>query len=120
MKKVLMLVAVLMLFRSSTGLGEESQEKIGVTLQLDYLSQWLSKGAPAYGKQGAVFETIDLDLWGSGFGVQIIHRSATSSGYVDKQRIDYRPYFKGKVFDGSPYQINYNISAGYEHYYGLA
>jgi len=120
MKKVLMLVAVLTLFCSSTGFGEESQEKIGVTFQLDYLSQWLSKEAPAYGKQGAVFETIDLDLWGSGFGVQVTHRSATSSGYVDKQRFDYRPYFKGKVFDGSPYQINYNLSAGYEHYYGLA
>jgi hypothetical protein len=89
MKKILMFLAVLTLFCSSVGSGAESEKKIGVTLKLDYLSQWLSKGAPAYGKQGAVFETVDLDLWGSGFGVQVIHRSATSSGYVDKQRFYY-------------------------------
>ncbi len=121
MKKVLMLAAVVVLFFSSVGFGAElEEEKIGVTFQLDYLSQWLSKGAPAYGKQGAVFETIDLDLWGSGFGVKVTHRSATSSGYVDKQRFDYRPYYKGKAFQGERYQIDYDISAGYEHYYGLA
>lgn len=119
MKKILMLVAGLTLFCSSTGFGEESQEKIGVTFQLDYLSQWLSKGAPAYKKQGAVFETIDLDLWGSGFGVQVIHRSATSSGYVDKQRLDYRPYYKGILFKDKSYQTDYMISTEYEHYYGL-
>src|SRR3972149_2393151 len=120
MKKVLMFLATVVLFCSSAGFGAEAEKKIGVTFQLDYLSQWLSKGVPAYGKQGAVFETIDLDLWGSGFGVQVTHRSATSSGYVDKQRIDYRPYYKGKVFEGERHQIDYDISAGYEHYYGLS
>ncbi len=115
-----MILTFVVLFCSSVGFGAETEKKIGVTFQLDYLSQWLSKGAPAYGKQGAVFETIDLDMWGSGFGVKVTHRNATSSGYVDKQRIDYRPYYKGKAFLGERYQIDYDISAGYEHYYGLA
>jgi hypothetical protein len=61
-----------------------------------------------------------LEFWDSGFGAQVIHRSATSSGYVDKQRLDYRPYFKSKVFEGSPLQINYNISTEYENYYGMS
>jgi hypothetical protein len=123
MKKILMFSVTAVLFFTSVGFSEELQEpekKIGVTFQLDYLSQWLSKGAPAYGKQGAMFETIDLDLWGSGFGVQVIHRSATSSGYVDKQRLDYRPYYRGKAFEGQRYQINYDIGVEYENYYGMS
>lgn len=123
MKKVLMFTTAVVLFYSSAALGEELQapeKKIGVTFQLDYLSQWLSKGAPAYKKQGAMFETIDLDLYGSGFGVKVTHRSATSSGFVDKQRFDYRPYYKGKAFEGQRYQINYDLSVGYEHYYGMS
>jgi hypothetical protein len=108
-----------MLF-SLPALAEKAQTKdIGVTLQLDYLSQWLSKGAPAYGEQGAIFSIIDLDFWGSGFGAQVIHRNATGSGYVDKQRIDYWPYYKNILFKDSPYQTNYLISAAYENYYHM-
>ncbi|MBN1788151.1 MAG: hypothetical protein JW806_07125 [Sedimentisphaerales bacterium] len=121
MKKVFMLAAAVMLFCTSVGFSEELQEKkLGVTFSLDYHSQWLSKGAPAYKKQGAVFETLDLDFWQSGFGVKVTHRSATSSGFVDKQRFDYRPYYKGKAFVGERYQIDYDISVGYENYYGMS
>jgi len=121
MRKNLLLSGIAVVLFSLPVFAEESQNKdIGVTFQLDYLSQWLSKGAPAYGSHGAVFATIDIELWDSGFGVKTTHRNSTSSGYVDKQRIDYRPYFKSKLFEGSPYQINYDISAGYEHYYGMA
>jgi hypothetical protein len=111
--------AAAILFSIQAFAGEEQKKEIGVTFQLDYLSQWLSKGAPAYGEQGAVFSIIDLDFWGSGFGVQVIHRNAIGSGYVDKQRIDYRPYYKNILFKDKPYQTNYLISTEYEHYYGL-
>jgi len=84
------------------------------------MSKYMSKGAEGYGQQGALFKTIDLDLYGTGFGVKVTHRNATASGYVDKQRFDYRPYYKGKLFEGKSYTTNYNISCGYEHYPGLA
>ena len=95
------------------------QKELGISFDLTYMSRWMSKGAPAYGKQSAWFETIDVDWFGTGFGFQVTHRSAGASGYVDKQRFDYRPYYKFKAFEGERYQINGNISAGYEHYYGI-
>jgi hypothetical protein len=119
-KKNLLFAAIAAILFSSPVFADEGQKKdIGVTFQLDYLSQWLSKGAPAYGSHGAVFTIVDIDFWGSGFGAQVIHRNSTSSGYVDKQRIDYRPYFKSILFKDLPYQTNYLISTEYEHYYGL-
>jgi len=118
MKKVVLLSIIVLLSFSSIGSAEERE--LGITLDVTYASKWLSKGSQGYGQQGGVFETIDLDLWGSGFGVKVTHRSATSSGYVDKQRFDYRPYYKSTLFEGESYVTNYNISVGYEHYYGLA
>ena len=116
MKKVILLASIILLSFSGIGSAEEGQ--LGITLDVTYTSKWLSKGAQAYGQQGGVFETLDLDLWGSGFGIKVTHRSSTSSGYVDNQRFDYRPYYKSTLFEGESYVTNYNISVGYEHYYG--
>jgi hypothetical protein len=61
-----------------------------------------------------------LNFFDSGFGLKVTHRNATAGGYVDKQRFDYRPYYKNTLFEDESYVTNYNISAGYEHYPGLA
>lgn len=118
MKKRAALIVVILLLMVHAVSAEEG--KLGVTFDLSYWSKWLSKGAEAYGQQGALFKTIDLDFYGTGFGAKVTHRNATASGYVDKQRFDYRPYYKGWLFEDTPYAMNYNISVGYEHYPGLA
>ena len=102
------------------GTVQAEEGQLGVTFDLTYVSKWLSKGAYGYGVQGALFKTIDLDFYNTGYGVKVTHRNATASGYVDKQRFDYRPYYKSVLFEGESYATNYNISAGYEHYPGLA
>lgn len=99
---------------------EADEKKLGVTFDLTYSSRYISKGSPAYGKQGTFFETFDIDLWGTGFGVAVRHRSATSSGYVDKQRFEYTPYYKGQLFEDTPYFTRYKIGGTYKHYYGLS
>lgn len=117
MHKGILLITALLLLVVGTTQAEDGD--LGVSFELQYHSKWLSKGAEGYGQQGALFKTVDFDLYGTGFGVKITHRNAIASGYVDKQRFDYRPYYKSVFFEGEPYATNYNISAGYEHYYGL-
>ncbi|MBW7989023.1 MAG: hypothetical protein FVQ84_03250 [Planctomycetes bacterium] len=118
MKKTILLTALFLLALGDAVRAEEGE--LGVTLNFKYMSKWLSKGAYGYGQQGAFFKIIDLDLYGTGYGVKVAHRNATASGYVDKQRFDYRPYYKSTLFEGEPYTTNYSISCGYEHYTGLA
>ena len=105
-----LLVSVISL--SLVGLVHAREDKLGVTFDLTYMSKYMSKGVEAYGQQGALFKTIDLDFYGTGFGVKVIHRNALASGYVDKQRFDYRPYYKSQLFEGKSYATNYNISCG--------
>ena len=114
--KILLIVVVLL---GSAGITLAEEGKLGVSLDLTYTSKWLSKGIPAYGSKGGLFKTIDVDLYGTGFGMKVTHRNATSSGYVDKQRFDFRPYYKNKLFEGETYATNYNIGVGYEYYTGL-
>ncbi|MHC4085360.1 MAG: hypothetical protein ACYSU3_10650 [Planctomycetota bacterium] len=118
MNKRMSLIAVLVL--SVVGTVQAESDDLGITLELEYRSKWLSKGAEPYGQQDVFFPTIDLDFYGTGFGTRVTHRSALGSGYVDKQRFDYRPYYKSVLFEDQSYATNYNISAGYEHYYGLS
>jgi len=120
MKKALILCTLLVLTAPAFADTLQDEPSLGVTTDIKYLSKWLSKGYPVYGSHGAVFSTIDLDFYQTGFGLSVTHRNATTSGYVDKQRLDYRPYFKSMFFEDKSYATKYNISAGYEHYYGLA
>ena len=117
MKKRILLTIVLSLLAANMAQAEE--DKLGVTLDLSYWSKWLSKGFYGYGGHGGLFKTIDLDLYGTGFGLKVTHRNSTSSGYVDRQRFDYRPYYKSTLFKDETYSTNYNLSVGYEHYTGL-
>ncbi len=81
MIKRVLLTAVFLL--SVVGTAQAEEDQLGVTLDLTYMSKWMTKGAEGYGQQGALFKTIDLDLYGTGFGVKVTHRNATASGYVD-------------------------------------
>jgi len=115
--RVLLITTMLV---SATGTTRAEENKLGVTLDLTYVSKYMSKGSESYGQQGGLFKTIDLDFWRTGFGASVKHRSATSAGYVDKQRFDYRLYYYSCLFEDKPYVTKYNISWQYEHYPGLA
>lgn len=118
MKRILFSVAVLIGF-SAIAQAEESK-KLGVSFDLTYMSKYINKGGASYGDKGGVFETINFDLWGTGFGVSVGHQSATSSGYVDKQRMNYGVNYGGKFFDGDAYKTVYKINWVYKEYYGRA
>jgi hypothetical protein len=114
------LSAIVVLLSTVNVIYAEEEKKLGVTFDLTYTSKWLSKGVEAYGSKGGLFKTIDVDFWQTGCGVRVTHRNATSSGYVDAQRFDFRPYYKGSLFDDARYLTKYDISVGYEYYPGLA
>lgn len=118
MNKKVLLIAVILLSMACAAQAEEGQ--LGVTFDTTYMSKWMVRGSEGYGQQGAVFETIDLDLWGTGAGIAIGHQSATASGYVDKQRFNYKLYYGSSLFDDQPYKTKYKLTWIYENWYGRA
>jgi hypothetical protein len=122
MKREILLLSVLVLVMGvSISQGQETEKgKLGVTLDVTYMSKCMCKGSESYGQQGALLKTIDLDFWGTGFGAAVKHRNATSSGYVDKQKFYYKVYYAGRFFEDKAYLTKYKIRWQYGHYPGLA
>lgn len=112
------MIAVILL--STVCVAQAEEKKLGVALDVTYGSRWLSDGAEVYSEDGAVHETLSLDLYGTGFGVAVTHHSATGSGWVDKQRFDYKVFYGNSLFDDKVYKTKYKATWEYWNYYDRA
>lgn len=112
--RILPIAAILL---SVIGITQAANQQLSATFDITYMSKWMTKGKEGYGQQGAVFETVDLDLWGTGFGAAVSHQSATAAGYVDKQRFNYKLYYSNNLFSNESYKTNYKLAWIYKHYY---
>jgi len=86
LKKMILLTVVFLSTVVGTAQAEEGQ--LGVTFNLTYVSRWMIRGSQVWDDSGSFFETIDLDLWSTCFGVSVIHRSAAGSSWLNKHRND--------------------------------
>jgi hypothetical protein len=100
-----------------TGFARAQQGWLGVTLDTTYMSKYMVKGVEGYGQQGIVFETLGIDLWGTGFGLSLGHQGPTSAGYVDKSRFNYCVHYGSSAFGGESYETKYKLSWTYKNYY---
>lgn len=111
--KILLIAAILL---SATGLTQADENKLSITFDLTYRSKWMTKGSEGYGSDPALFKTVDLDFWGTGFGAAVTHQEATNSGWVDKERFNYDVYYKNSLFDDATYKTKYKIRWRYKNY----
>jgi len=115
------LSAIAVLFITTNIIYAEDEKKLGVSFDLTYTTKWLSKGIEAYGSKGGLFKTVDVDFWQSGWGIRVTHRNAIpEGGYVDAERFDFRPYFRGSIFDDTSLFTVFDLSVEYEYYPGLS
>jgi hypothetical protein len=116
MRKSIYLLVIVALV--TAGLANAEEKDLKVTLDVKYMSKYMSKGAEAYGEQGVVFETLKFDLWGSGFGVGFGHQSATGSGFVNSQRYNSSVFYGNKALEGERLETKYKVSWTMKNYYG--
>ena len=69
MKKALFVTAIILL--GPVAPAQAQQNDLSITLDFSYHTKWLSKGVEAYGQKGAFFSTVDLDFYGTGFGLNV-------------------------------------------------
>lgn len=121
MKKTLLVIAVLLATASAQAQTQELHGSVGVT----YDSKYIWRGFDVYGDKSAIHPTIDLDLFGTGFGINVTGHRANSSGYegsVERggERWDYSLYYKNSLFADEPYVTNYRLSYVYYNYPDLS
>ena len=116
MEKTTILLVVLILL-STAGFAQAEEKELGVSLDVSYVSKWMSRGDEVWSEDGGFFETVNLDLWGTGFKVAVIHRSATGGGWVNKQRMDYMLSYSDSAFDDTPYKTKFTVGYMYKNWY---
>ncbi len=113
-KKVILLTVVILL--STAGLIQAQEGELGATVDLTYLSKYIWRGFDVYGDKSAIQTSIDLDLYGTGFGINIMAHRANSNGYEDGERWDYNLYYANRLYEGELYETIYRLNYVYYNY----
>lgn len=115
MKVKLILGSVVILLGAASFVQAQEAElhgKEGVTWDSKYI--W--RGFDVFPDKSAIHPFIDLDLYGTGFGLNITAHRANSSGFEDMERWDYMLYYQNLLYEGEPYQTNYRLGYVYYNY----
>ncbi|MCX5638249.1 MAG: hypothetical protein NTX52_11245, partial [Planctomycetota bacterium] len=115
--KAVFLAAILVLtIVESTGAEEGKpgitieENKLDVTFDATYVSRYIWRGFDSYpNNHSAIQPSVDLDLYGTGWGVNVWWSRANTSGFENSEEIDYTLYYGKSLFEGKPYTTDYKI-----------
>jgi hypothetical protein len=113
-KKLILLVAVV--FLSMTGLAQAAAGELHGAIDATYTSKYVWRGFTVFGQQSAIHPGIDLDLYGTGFGISAVGHRANSSGYEMNERWDYTLYYGNRLWESEWYAMNYRLDYVYYNY----
>jgi len=106
MKKVILLTAVILL--SATTFAQAQEELTG-TVDVTFLSQYIWRGFEMYGEKSAIRPSIDLDLYGTGLGLNVTYYRANSSGYESSQELDFTLSYSNSLYEYETYATDYEV-----------
>ncbi len=116
MSKVRILLSVVILL-SLAGLVQAQEKELGVTFDTTYVSKYIWHGFNYYGHDNSAIQpSIDLDLWGTGFGVTVWHSRANRGRFRDLEEFDYILYYGDSAFEDTCFSTDYTISWLYYDY----
>ena len=112
-KKAILLAAVISLI--TVGLVHAQEAELTGTIDVTYLSSYIWRGFDCYAQgHSAIQPSINLDLYGTGFGLKILSGRAIHGGFEDKEELDINLYYNNTFFEAENYATNYQI--GYVYY----
>ena len=110
MKKGILL-AVIAVF-STAGLAQtKTQEgQLSGSFDVTYLSTYVWRGFDIYpNNHGAIQGKVDLDLFGTGFGIGLFWSGALATGFGDSEELDFTLSYGQKLFENEAYATNYKL-----------
>jgi hypothetical protein len=113
-KRAVLLASVILL--SIVGLVQAQQDGLHGLIDVTYQSKYIWRGFDMYADKSAIQPAIDVDLFGTGFGVSVMGHRANSSGFEAFERWDYTAYYYNRLFHNRPYATAYRISWVYYNF----
>jgi hypothetical protein len=113
-KKGILLIAVILL--STAGLIEAQGGELHGVVDVTYLSKYIWRGVDIYGDKSAIQPSIDLDLYQTGFGMNVMAHRANSDMYENAERWDFTSYYHNTLFEDETYATNYTVGLVYYNF----
>jgi len=111
-KGILLAVTILLI---ATGLIQAQEAELTGTIDVTYLSSYIWRGFDMYSEgHSAIQPSIDLDLYGTGFGVNILMSRANSSGFENSEELRYTLRYINSLLADETYTTDYTV--GYTYY----
>ena len=108
---------------TSTTTSTEAPPKLGFTLDTTYVSRYVWRGLDLFDDHAALQPSLDVDLFGTGFGINIwgsIPTGTGSNGHSNGinrwTEVDYTAYYGLSLFEEDPYAIDLTVNYIYYNY----
>ncbi len=112
MKKQILLAAVILFCMA--GFVRAQDADLSGAIGITWDSKYIWRGFDIYEDHSAIHPFIDLDLYGTGFGVNITAHRANAGEYENSERWDYTLYYAGSAYEQETYATQYMV--GYRYY----
>lgn len=112
MKRVILMTVVCLL--AAAGLAKAQAGELSGTVDFTYQSKYIWRGFDVFDDKSAIQPSVNLDLFGSGFGVSMTGHRANSSGFENGERWDYYLHYGNKLFEDELYATFWRM--GYVYY----
>lgn len=110
---VLMVVNVIGICHSQ----EPLEDDLGITLDVTYVSRYIWRGIDIHPKNhSAIQPSVDIDLYDTGFGLNVWWSRANGGGFENSEEIDYTLYYSNSLFKDESCATEYNVGWVYYHY----
>jgi hypothetical protein len=108
MRKGILLIAVILL--STAGFTQAQERKLSGTIDVTYLSSNIWRGFDYYADDHSAFQTgVGLDLYGTGFGLDVRLMRAISAPFENAERISLALHYGNSFFESEAYATNYKV-----------
>jgi hypothetical protein len=120
MKRRILLCAVIFLAYGSLAYSaQEPEPALHGSIGATWTSKYIWRGFEVYGSKSAIHPEVDLNLFGTGFGINATGHRA-SSGYEMGERWDYSLYYLSDLFKGESYETICRLAYIYYNYPDLS
>jgi len=109
MKERILVTAVVLLVMG--GLAQAQDTDLHGYVDMTWSGKYIWRGFDIYGDKSAIHPSLDLNLFGTGLGVNVTGHRANASGFEGGERWDYNLYYANKLLDGN---VQYRL--GYVYY----
>jgi hypothetical protein len=107
MKKGILLAVVIVL--STVGFAQAQEGELSGDVDITYMSKFIWRGFAWYDSDSATKTSVNLDLYGTGLGLNVAWYLPMTSGHVNAERVDLTLAYSGSCLEGETYATDYTL-----------